>query len=110
MKKIRLTALMALLLAAVMMLAGCSKEKDYLGTYVSAKGTTLVLKEDGKCKYTQLSWDESKEGTWKIEDDKIIVSGVLDYEIYAELGESTTSLLFESDSTRWNDETLIKTQ
>lgn len=104
-RKIRniFAAILVCCMTLVLFACGTSM-KSLSGSYVSAKGTSIILREDGTCTYTQLSWDKSKDGTWTLEEGVVTVSGVFDYDIYAAIEDGTTSLLFKSDSSSWNEE------
>lgn len=116
MKKKCFRKVLAMILTVGMLISMCAcgdKSKDYAGTWIGQGGSALILNSDGTCKYTYTKWDEATEGTWSIEDNRIIVKGCLsyhseDYDIYADIGESSESLLFQSDSSHWNDELFIK--
>lgn len=70
----------------------------------------LILKEDGTCRYKDGNSDDTEDGTWSIEDDKLIVYDCMDYDIYADIENDSESLLFEADSSFWNDELFIKSE
>lgn len=96
---------LVLCLCLLCALAACGGDpmKKLAGTYKSDRGSTLLLYEDGTCSYGQTKWKEFRDGTWKVEDDKLTVSGPLDYDIYAILRDDDhTALLFQADSSRWN--------
>lgn len=106
-----LTLALVMALTCVLLLSACSsKESKYEGTYVGSKSATLILRSGGKCSYVQTNWSKAEDGTWSIEDDVLTVSGVerLGYDIYAKLEGDSTALLFEADSSRWNDELFVK--
>ncbi|NMA66902.1 MAG: hypothetical protein GX957_11830 [Clostridiaceae bacterium] len=104
------TAIMVVLtMCLVFSLTACGENtKDYAGTWIGNGSSTLILNSDMTCKYTYSKWKHAEEGIWRIEDNKVVVADCLDYEIYAEIGESESSLLFQSDSSTWNDELFIK--
>lgn len=98
--------IVCMVLCMVMFLCSCGKSykmEDYVGTYVGQAGTVLILKENGECLY-----NTRRNTSWNIEDDRIVIdTGVC--EIYAELDDnSPLLLLFQSDSSRWNDELFVK--
>ena len=113
MKNCKRILALVLVLAFALMLTACSnKESKYEGTYVGTSGGTLILRSNNECAYLQPNWDKAEIGTWEINDDVLIVSiervGV---DIYAWLdGDSSSALLFESDSDRWGDELFVKAE
>lgn len=108
--RILITVLVLALLCTLVLSACSSKESKYEGTYVGSKSATLILRSGGKCSYVQTNWSKAEDGTWSIEDDVLTVSGVerLGYDIYARLEGDSAALLFEADSSRWNDELFVK--
>ncbi|WIE81436.1 hypothetical protein [Curtobacterium sp. MCSS17_016] len=107
------TAVVALLLT----LTGCSSSADkYAGTYKGSSGdTTLLLSSDGTAAYTQSHpgtqrSDDVATTTWEEKDGVITVkeNDVLDYDIKAKVDPQSTSLLFQSEDSGWNDEIYTK--
>lgn len=108
--------ILALLLSAIMVaviFTGCGSDLEkYAGTYVGKEGTILILNKDGTASYTQTNWSKIDTGAWEIEDDQIVVFDVdgLGYDIYADIKDSATVLLFKSDHSKWNDEVFVKAE
>lgn len=90
-------------------LTGCGNKK-YLGEYMGTSGSYLKILDDGTCIYKDGNYADAGAGTWKIEEDEIIVySDTLGYEIYADIGDKEDDgLMFESDSPFWNNEYFSK--
>lgn len=98
-----------LLIALVFSLCSCGNDTEkYVGIYVSTKADTLILDEDGTCIYTEADRNKSKTGNWILEDGKITVKNVFRYDIYAKIINDSTSLLFQADNSKWNDELFVK--
>lgn len=109
MRKTKKVIGMILIVCMIFTLGACgSQTKKYLGTWVGQAGGVLILNKDKTCKYQDGGDDDIETGTWRIEDGVLIVTGCLKYDIYAELGQSESSLLFEADSSRWKAELFIK--
>ena len=114
MKKIKITALIlvaVIIVSIAGIFAGCgSKMKSFEGTYIGNSGSVMILYKDGTGQYQDGKSSSIEPAAWRIEDGKIIVYAEdLGYEIYADISTSTTSLLFQSDKSRWNDELFVKT-
>ncbi len=111
MKKVNLKRIMvSLILCISLFLVGCGTPK-YIGAYIGNDGSVMVLEKDGTGTYKAGKWKSTEPCTWKTEDEKIIVScEELGYDIYAEISDSTTGLMFQSDSSHWRDELFVKTE
>lgn len=89
-------------------MSGCSAVKKFSGTYLGNENTLLYLQNDGTCMYKQDDWDEAKSGTWTIKDKVLTVSGIFSYDIYASATSPDNPLLFQADSSHWNDEVFTR--
>lgn len=94
-------------------ISGCGGgDSKYEGSYRgSSDRTVLTLESGGSASYSQQMKRglEAGDGTWRVEDDKLIVDvEPLDYEIYADVSDSPESLLFKSENSKWNDEIFTK--
>ena len=103
-------AVEVLILCLAFSLCACGKKDKYVGTWIGTQGTILVLNKDGSSYYKELDEQETSVGTWELEDEQIIVEECMDYEIYANCGKDAESLLFQADSSRWNDELFVKSK
>lgn len=99
-----------LALCLVFSLCACGKKDEYVGTWLGSQGTILVLNKDKSCYYKEVDEQEMTVGLWELEDGQITVEECVDYEIYAECEEDAESLLFQADSSRWNDELFVKSK
>lgn len=104
----RAVAIVLTSLALVLGLTACGGNPGVEGTYTGSAGTTmLVLKGDGSALYSQQKSAglETGAGTWSVDDGVLRVDvDSLSYEIFANADGFDGTLLFESDSTSWNDE------
>lgn len=111
MRKCKKIVVMVLMVCIVSMINACGEKRyaDYEGTWLGEAGSVLILYEDKTCMYKDGSDDEIVEGTWDLENDILVVSGCLDYNIQSKLEQETDELLFEADNSEWIDEIFTKT-
>ena len=111
MKKI-ISIIIAVILVMTMLTACGGNMKKYAGTYVGQSGSTLILNKDSTCQYTtEILWTSvTGDCSWTVQDNKIIITGLADSDVYANIGDSSDSLLFRSDSWMWGDQLFTKTK
>ena len=91
MRKCKKIVVMVLMVCIVSMINACGEKRyaDYEGTWLGEAGSVLILYEDKTCMYKDGSDDEIVEGTWDLENDILVVSGCLDYNIQSKLEQET---------------------
>ena len=111
MKKMKWMTLILALVLIVLTLCACtgSKMRSLQGSYVGSSGSLMILYKDGTGQYQDNGSSHAEPATWRIEGDTVIVYAEdLGYEIYADISSGSSSLLFQSDRSRWNDELFQK--
>ena len=100
-----------LVLCFILSLCSCSNtnQNSVVGKYTGSHGSHLTIKEDGTCSYLDVSASSSKDGKWKIEDNKIIISECYSVELYADISDFNGSFILECKSWMWTNETFRKT-
>ena len=84
-------------------------QNSIVGKYTGSLGSRLTINEDGTCSYLDASASSSRDGKWKIEDSKIIISECYSLELYADISDFKGSFVLECTSWMWKNETFRKT-
>ncbi|HEM2704731.1 TPA: hypothetical protein ACHVDI_002199 [Streptococcus suis] len=95
-------ATLLLTISTILLVACGQSTKDRVtGVYVATDGQTISLQKDGKVEYSDPKHDDASFGTWKIEDNKVLVdrttaSGTKRKQIFAEIPKGNIESLYFS--------------
>ena len=95
-------ATLLLTISTILLVACGQSTKDRVtGVYVATDGQTISLQKDGKVEYSDPEYDDASFGTWKIEDNKVLVdrttaSGTKRKQIFAEIPKGNIESLYFS--------------